>query len=207
MWMTGLSFLYRLLLAAKDLAYQAGLRRAQRFDVPIVVVGNITVGGTGKTPLVIHLVEILRTAGYYPGVVSRGYGSSAGAGPRPVKTDSPPAAVGDEPLLIHRRSGVPVMVGSDRIAGIHRLLAHVDRVTGVDAVIVIAGMEGALASVVGGLTACPVVAVPTSVGYGSALDGVTALLAMHASCASGVTVVGIDNGFGAASAVARMLRR
>jgi NCAIR mutase (PurE)-related protein len=93
------------------------------------------------------------------------------------------------------------------VAGLHRLLAHLDRVTSADAVIVIAGMEGALASVIGGLTACPVVAVPTSVGYGSSLDGVTALLAMHASCASGVTVVGIDNGFGSASAVARMLRR
>jgi hypothetical protein len=73
-----------------------------------------------------------------------------------------------------------------------------------DAVVVIAGMEGALASVVGGLTGAPVVAVPTSVGYGAALEGVTALLAMHASCASGITVVGIDNGFGAACAVARM---
>jgi NCAIR mutase (PurE)-related protein len=92
------------------------------------------------------------------------------------------------------------------VAGLHRLLAHVDRVTGADAVIVVAGMEGALASVVGGLTGRPVVAVPTSVGYGAGLDGVTALLAMHASCASGVTVVGIDNGFGAATAVARMLR-
>ena len=92
------------------------------------------------------------------------------------------------------------------VAGLHRLLAHIDRVTGADAVIVVAGMEGALASVIGGLTARPVVAVPTSVGYGSSLEGVTALLAMHASCASGVTVVGIDNGFGAASAVARMLR-
>jgi NCAIR mutase (PurE)-related protein len=92
------------------------------------------------------------------------------------------------------------------VAGLHRLLAHVDRVTGADAVIVVAGMEGALASVVGGLTGRPVVAVPTSVGYGAGLDGVTALLAMHASCASGVTVVGIDNGFGAAAAVARMLR-
>jgi len=91
------------------------------------------------------------------------------------------------------------------VAGLHRLLAHLDQVTCADAVIVVAGMEGALASVIGGLTACPVVAVPTSVGYGSGLDGVTALLAMHASCASGVTVVGIDNGFGAASAVARML--
>lgn len=93
------------------------------------------------------------------------------------------------------------------VAGLHRLLAHVDHVTSADAVIVVAGMEGALASVIGGLTSGPVVAVPTSVGYGSGLDGVTALLAMHASCASGVTVVGIDNGFGAASAIARMLRR
>jgi NCAIR mutase (PurE)-related protein len=93
------------------------------------------------------------------------------------------------------------------VAGLHRLLAHLDRVTGADAVIVIAGMEGALASVIGGLTAVPVVAVPTSVGYGSGLDGVTALLAMHASCASGISVVGIDNGFGAASAIVRMLRR
>ncbi|MEO6570826.1 MAG: nickel pincer cofactor biosynthesis protein LarB [Ilumatobacteraceae bacterium] len=92
------------------------------------------------------------------------------------------------------------------VAGLHRLLAHVDDVTSADAIIVVAGMEGALASVVGGLTGQPVVAVPTSVGYGSGLDGVTALLAMHASCASGVTVVGIDNGFGAASAVARMMR-
>ncbi len=91
------------------------------------------------------------------------------------------------------------------VAGLHRLLAHLDRVTAADAVIVVAGMEGALASVIGGLTARPVVAVPTSVGYGSGLDGVTALLAMQASCASGITVVGIDNGFGAASAIARML--
>jgi NCAIR mutase (PurE)-related protein len=91
------------------------------------------------------------------------------------------------------------------VAGLHRLLAHLDDVTAADAVVVIAGMEGALASVIGGLTGAPVVAVPTSVGYGASLDGVTALLAMHASCASGVTVVGIDNGFGAACAVARML--
>ena len=91
------------------------------------------------------------------------------------------------------------------VAGLHRVLAHLDRITTADAVVVVAGMEGALASVVGGLTATPVVAVPTSVGYGSGLDGVTALLAMHASCASGVTVVGIDNGFGAACAIARML--
>ena len=92
------------------------------------------------------------------------------------------------------------------VAGLHRLLAHVDDVQGADAVVVVAGMEGALASVIGGLTAAPVFAVPTSVGYGSSLEGVTALLAMLASCASGVTVVGIDNGFGAACAAARALR-
>jgi len=91
------------------------------------------------------------------------------------------------------------------VAGIHRLLADVDRVHEAEAVVVVAGMEGALASVVGGLTGVPVVAVPTSVGYGSSLDGVTALLGMLASCASGLTVVGIDNGFGAACAVLRML--
>jgi NCAIR mutase (PurE)-related protein len=92
------------------------------------------------------------------------------------------------------------------VAGLHRLLAHLDDITAADLVIVVAGMEGALASVVGGLTASPVIAVPTSVGYGASLDGVTALLAMHASCASGITVVGIDNGFGAACAAVRALR-
>jgi NCAIR mutase (PurE)-related protein len=91
------------------------------------------------------------------------------------------------------------------VAGLHRLLAHHDTIVGADAVVVVAGMEGALASVVGGLTGAPVVAVPTSTGYGSSFAGVTALLAMLSSCASGVTVVGIDNGFGAACAVARML--
>ena len=89
------------------------------------------------------------------------------------------------------------------VAGIHRLLAHADELLEADAVIVVAGMEGALASVVGGLTGAPVVAVPTSVGYGAGLEGVTALLGMLASCAAGITVVGIDNGYGAACAVAR----
>jgi NCAIR mutase (PurE)-related protein len=92
------------------------------------------------------------------------------------------------------------------VAGIHRLLASADTLAEADAVVVVAGMEGALASLVGGITPAPVVAVPTSTGYGAALEGVTALLAMHASCAAGVAVVGIDNGYGAACAVARMLQ-
>ena len=83
------------------------------------------------------------------------------------------------------------------VAGIHRLLAHTDEIMNARVIIAIAGMEGALASVIGGLADCPVIAVPTSVGYGTALGGVTALLSMLNSCASGVSVVNIDNGFGA----------
>lgn len=91
------------------------------------------------------------------------------------------------------------------VAGVHRLAGSIGDLLEADAVVVVAGMEGALASVVGGITPAPVVAVPTSVGYGAALEGVTALLAMLSSCAAGITVVGIDNGFGAACAVARLL--
>jgi pyridinium-3,5-biscarboxylic acid mononucleotide synthase len=91
------------------------------------------------------------------------------------------------------------------VAGLHRLLAELDTLAMADAIVVIAGMEGALASVVGGLTPAPVVAVPTSTGYGAALEGVTALLAMLSACSSGITVVGIDNGYGAACAIARIL--
>jgi pyridinium-3,5-biscarboxylic acid mononucleotide synthase len=91
------------------------------------------------------------------------------------------------------------------VAGIHRILTRAAEIQRAPAVVVVAGMEGALASVVGGLTAAPVVAVPTSVGYGSSLAGVTALLGMLASCASGLVVVGIDNGFGAAFAIHRLL--
>lgn len=83
------------------------------------------------------------------------------------------------------------------VAGLHRLLAHMDELMNARVVIAIAGMEGALASVVGGLVECPVIAVPTSVGYGASFGGVSALLAMLNSCASGVSVVNIDNGFGA----------
>lgn len=91
------------------------------------------------------------------------------------------------------------------VAGLHRLLDQMDRLHGAAALIVVAGMEGALPSVVGGLVACPVVAVPTSVGYGASFGGAAALLAMLNSCAAGITVVNIDNGFGAAAAVLRML--
>ena len=92
------------------------------------------------------------------------------------------------------------------VAGIHRTLGAADQFQDAAAVVVVAGMEGALASVVGGLTPAPIIAVPSSVGYGSSLEGVTALLSMLSSCSPGVTVVGIDNGFGAACAVLRLLQ-
>lgn len=84
------------------------------------------------------------------------------------------------------------------VAGLHRLLSHMDDLMSAQVVIAIAGMEGALASVIGGMVSCPVIAVPTSVGYGASFKGVAALLSMLNSCASGVSVVNIDNGFGAA---------
>ena len=90
------------------------------------------------------------------------------------------------------------------VAGIHRLFAHKEKIQTATVIIVVAGMEGALASVVGGLVDKPVIAVPTSVGYGASFQGVTALLGMLNSCASGVTVVNIDNGFGAGYAASLM---
>ncbi len=90
------------------------------------------------------------------------------------------------------------------VAGIHRILTQADRLREATVVIVIAGMEGALPSVVGGLVKCPVIAVPTSVGYGASFGGLAALLGMLNSCAAGVTVVNIDNGFGAAAAASRI---
>ena len=92
------------------------------------------------------------------------------------------------------------------VAGVHRLLAHEETIRACDVVIVVTGMEGALASVVGGLVASPVIAVPTSVGYGSSFEGLAALLAMLNSCANGVGVVNIDNGFGAACLPDKILK-
>jgi NCAIR mutase (PurE)-related protein len=133
------------------------------------------------------------------------------APPRPARTLVITAGTSDLPVAEECRATLvalglrPTLLADCGVAGVHRLLASADELADADVVVVVAGMEGALASLVGGITPAPVVAVPTSTGYGSALEGVTALLAMHASCAAGITVVGIDNGFGAACAVARIL--
>ena len=113
--------------------------------------------------------------------------------------------VAEEAAVTAHAFGCPVERLTDvGVAGIHRLLAAGDTLQRAAVVIVVAGMEGALPSVVGGLVRCPVIAVPTSVGYGASFGGVAALLGMLNSCAQGVTVVNIDNGFGAASAAARI---
>ncbi len=107
--------------------------------------------------------------------------------------------VAEEAVLTARMLGNDVVRAYDMgVAGLHRTLSHMDDIMDASVIIVIAGMEGALASIVAGLADCPVIAVPTSVGYGAAFGGVSALLSMLNSCASGVSVVNIDNGFGAA---------
>jgi NCAIR mutase (PurE)-related protein len=119
-------------------------------------------------------------------------------------SDGPVAA---EAAAVASAVGLRVEVIRDvGVAGLHRLLAVADDLRRADTVIVVAGMEGALASAVGGLVAAPVVAVPTSTGYGASLEGVTALLAMLSSCAAGLTVVNIDSGFSAAMAAFRLAR-
>ncbi|MGK4006377.1 nickel pincer cofactor biosynthesis protein LarB [Sorangium sp. So ce1036] len=129
------------------------------------------------------------------------------AGPVAVVTaGTSDIAVAEEAIETLRAVGLDATRMYDvGVAGLHRFLHRVEELRNAAAVIVIAGMEGALPSVVGGLVAAPVVAVPTSVGYGVALNGFTALFSMLTSCASGVVVVNIDSGFGAAMAVHRLL--
>ncbi len=107
-------------------------------------------------------------------------------------------------VTVLRAAGKLAYDYTDRNSVLHRLLAHVDTLAAARVVIAVAGMEGALASVVGGLVSCPVVAVPTSVGYGASFGGMAALLSMLNSCASGVSVVNIDNGFGAGYLASRI---
>lgn len=116
------SWLFVGVVTLRRWAYAHGFLRTTKLTVPVIVVGNISVGGTGKTPLVVWLVEYLRAAGWKPGIISRGYGGSAGDWPRLVTHDSDPKMIGDEPLLIVRRSGVPVAVGPDRITAARVLL-------------------------------------------------------------------------------------
>lgn len=118
-----LAFVFGLLAAVRRTLYRWGWLPVARLPVPVVVVGNISVGGTGKTPLVIALAKLLREAGYHPGIVSRGHGRR-GTAVCPVRADSSAAEVGDEPVLIAARAGCPVWVGRQRAAAAQALLAQ-----------------------------------------------------------------------------------
>ena len=124
--------LYALLAASRRALYRAGVLRSVRVSVPVVVVGNVTAGGTGKTPLTIALVEALRALGFAPGVVSRGHGGSV-MEPTMIRAEHGPALVGEEPYLIARTTRLPVAVGADRVAAAHLLVdANVDVVVADD---------------------------------------------------------------------------
>jgi tetraacyldisaccharide 4'-kinase len=120
-----LSLLFRVTTATRRAAYRAGLLRTDRLTVPVIVVGNITVGGTGKTPLVLWLAALLKEHGRMPGIVCRGYGGVPGA-PQAVRGDSDPQACGDEAVLLARRSGCPVWTGIDRATAARSMLAAAD---------------------------------------------------------------------------------
>ncbi|MCH1924777.1 tetraacyldisaccharide 4'-kinase [Shewanella sp. C32] len=118
-----LSWLFALISAVRRQLFRHGIKPVEQLPVPVLLVGNITVGGSGKTPMVIYLVELLRQHGYHPGVISRGYGSQQ-LHPRLVKVGSSASDVGDEPAMIVQRTQVPMAVGQDRIATAKLLLAE-----------------------------------------------------------------------------------
>ncbi len=120
-----LSGLYRTIVQTRKLVYQFGLIPIKRFPVPIIIVGNITVGGTGKTPLTIWLANYLKSKGMKPGIVSRGYGVKSRQ-PQQVRPDSSPFIVGDEPVLIARRTKCPMAVAANRVKAVDAMLEHYD---------------------------------------------------------------------------------
>ena len=146
----------------------------------------------------IHPVARAATLGPLP--ASRGRVGIISAG----TSDAPVAAEAALSVAVH--GAEPVVINDVGVAGLHRLLAVRDQLDAMDVLIVVAGMEGALPSVVGGLVGAPVIAVPTSIGYGASFGGLAALLGMLNSCAPGITVVNIDNGYGAGVAAARICR-
>ena len=183
--------------------------------------------GAGKTPeQIVGILSAMKRAGQDTVLITRLSPESAGAVARAHPLDyhpdarvgivgelPPPDGLGTVVVATGGTSDIPVaeeaaltaqVLGSRvtrlydvGVAGLHRTLAHLDEIMTASVIIAIAGMEGALASVIGGLADCPVIAVPTSVGYGASFQGLSALLSMLNSCASGVSVVNIDNGFGA----------
>lgn len=131
-----LAWLFGGLVQLRRAAWRHGLRPARRAGVPVIVVGNITVGGTGKTPVVAWLAMMLAAAGYRPGIVSRGYGGSLRRGTHLVEPGDSAALTGDEPLLLRRATGLPVCIGRERVAAAARLVR-----AGVDIIIADDGLQ------------------------------------------------------------------
>lgn len=121
-----LSWLYRIIISVRRFLYRCGLKKVFRFPVPIIVVGNITLGGTGKTPLVSWLADWLRLQGFKPGIVSRGYGGKAVTWPQTVTENSDPQLVGDEAVLLAQHAHCPMVVDPNRVAAVNKLLNNYD---------------------------------------------------------------------------------
>jgi len=120
------SWLYKQLVQMRRFLYRNHIIKSRAFDVPVIVIGNITAGGSGKTPLVIWVVDVLRSAGYRPAIISRGYRGKASTWPQQVRVDSDPTVVGDEAVLLAQRCKCPIAAGPDRCASIDALLEHTD---------------------------------------------------------------------------------
>ena len=120
--MSPFGLLVCVIAGCKRLAYQRGWLKQVQIGVPVIVVGNISVGGTGKTPLVVYITQLLHQAGYQPGIICRGYKGKARRWPQMVKQDSDPAKVGDESVLLARQTTCPVIAGPDRVASAQTLL-------------------------------------------------------------------------------------
>lgn len=125
-WAVPASWLFRGLVATRRWAYRRGISKTHSVPVPVIVVGNISVGGTGKTPLVTWLVKLLKKAGYRPGIISRGYGGQAQRWPQQVRPDSDPQMVGDEPVMLAQRCDCPVVAAPDRVSAAQKLLEYSD---------------------------------------------------------------------------------
>lgn len=121
-----LSLVFFVLSLFRRICYKSGVCKTRYLSVPVVIIGNITVGGTGKTPLVVWLADYLKAKGYKPGIISRGYGGKAKHWPQQVRPDSDPTAVGDEAVLLARRTGCPMAVGPDRYRAGKALLENSD---------------------------------------------------------------------------------
>ncbi len=121
-----LSWLFCGIVVVRRTLYSLKVLKSTRVNVPVIIVGNITVGGTGKTPLVIWIANFLKESGFTPGIVSRGYMGKAKSWPQQVRPDSDPVIVGDEAILISRQTGCPMAVGPDRVAASEALLKYSD---------------------------------------------------------------------------------